>query len=130
MSPKPRCKRQASDQEFLRGGGVGVARIRKTFFIFYFLGGGGGDWAQKIAEKMMRQTKNVAKHRWNSLKFPLVTFFLLYKFPEVGEARPRAWVWTVVYTFISFTYKNIRSLKVRSYVKQILSKYTPNGSIF
>ena len=40
MSPKRRCKRQSSVQEFLKGGGVmGVARIRKAFFIFYFLGG-------------------------------------------------------------------------------------------
>ena len=80
---------------------------------------------------MMRQTKDVAKYRWNSLKFPLITlvFFLLYKFPDGGGKASHLSV-NSGYTFISFTYKNIRSLKVGPYVKQILSKYTPNGSIF
>ena len=47
------------------------------FFVFQFFRGGP---AQKLAEKMTISTKKVAKHRWNSLIFALMTFFLFYYF--------------------------------------------------
>ena len=83
MSPKPRCKRHGECPGIPMGGGMGLEKIRKTFYIFSF-------FFQKIAEKMMRQTENVAKYRWNSLKFPLITFpFFLYKFPGVSPTQAR-----------------------------------------
>ena len=49
----------------------------KAFFffclLFNYLGRGP---AQKLAEKMTLSTKIVAKCRWNSLIFALMTFFL------------------------------------------------------
>ena len=53
-------------------GGWG-GRKCEPFFLFNFS-------AQKIAEKMILATKKVAKYRWNSLKFALMTFFLAIQF--------------------------------------------------
>ena len=79
---------QARVQEFVRGG----AQNLKGFFFFFFcffcfsIFQRGGP-AQKIAEKMIFLTKKVAKYRWNSLKFALMTFFssffLLFNFSEI-----------------------------------------------
>ena len=46
------------------------------FFAFQYLRGGGA--AKKIADKIIFPTKKVAKYRWNSLKFALMTFFFAF----------------------------------------------------
>ena len=74
-----------------RGGGAGACPgIRKRggpkseslffffFFAFHFFRGGGP--AQKLAEKKTFSTRKVAKYRWNSLIFALMTFFYLFIF--------------------------------------------------
>ena len=50
------------------------------FFFFCFSIFQGGGPAQKIAEKMIFSTTKVAKYRWNSLKFALMTFFFFFFF--------------------------------------------------
>ena len=55
MSQKPHCKRQVSVPSFVPLQRI-MAKIRKAFSSYIFQGGR----AQKIAEKMMCQTKNVA----------------------------------------------------------------------
>ena len=57
---------QARVQEFVRGG----PKIWKPFFFFAF--------HMKLAEKMTCSTKKVAKYRWNSLIFVLMTFFFFF----------------------------------------------------
>ena len=53
-----------------------VAGSRRVSFHFFR----GGGPAQKLAEKMTFSTKKVAKYRWNSLIFALMTFFFLLLF--------------------------------------------------
>ena len=58
------------------------AKYEGPFFLLFNFSRGGP--AQKIAEKMIHSTKKVAKHRWNSLKFALMTFFF-----SIARGRPR-----------------------------------------
>ena len=69
------------------------------FFFFCFSIFQGGGPAQKLAEKMIFSTKKVAKYRWNSLIFALMTFFFFCFSISRGGPGPlgpppwtRAWV--------------------------------------
>ena len=74
-------------QEFVGGGGG--RKSEKLFFAFQYSRGGAP--AQKIADKMIFPTKKVAKYRWNSLKFALMTFFFAFQFlGRGGGAGPLA----------------------------------------
>ena len=92
MVPKNSIQWQARVQEFVRG--VRGAQNLKGFFFIYFISMYSWVPAQKIDEKMIFSTKKVAKYRWNSLKFALMTFFLAFQFlgggagplPPLGHA--------------------------------------------
>ena len=105
---------QARVQEFVRGGG---AKSESLFFCFSIFRGGGA--AQKIAEKMIFSTKNVAKYRGNSLTFALMTFFLFFCFcfsiSRGGGAGPLAPPWTRACMLILFnlTAKLLRIIDVQ-----------------
>ena len=73
-----------------KGGGPKIWSLFFFFFFFFafqFFRWGGP--AQKRDEKMIFWTKKVAKYRWNSLKFRLMTFFFAFQFLG-GGARPLA----------------------------------------
>ena len=67
-----------------RGGPKSESLFFFFFFAFQFFRGGGP--AQKLAEKMIFSTKKVAKYRWNSLIFVLMTFFFAFQFLGGGGA--------------------------------------------
>ena len=56
----------------------GAENLKGFLFCFSIFQGGGP--AQQIAEKMIFPTTKVAKYRWNSLKFALMTFFFAFNF--------------------------------------------------
>ena len=60
----------------------GGPKSESLFFFFFFfcfsIFQGGGGPAQKLGEKMTFSPKNVAKYRWNSLIFVLMTFFFFF----------------------------------------------------
>ena len=58
----------------------GGPKSESFFFFFLLFNFSGGGPAQKLAEKMIFSTKKVAKYRWNSLIFALMTFFFFFFF--------------------------------------------------
>ena len=73
---------------YMAGACPGIRKGRAQILLFFR----GGGPAQKIAEKMIFPTKKVAKYRWNSLKFALMTFFLAFQFLGGGGAQaPPPW---------------------------------------
>ena len=97
----------------------GAQNLKAFFFCFSIFQGG-------AAQKMIISTKKVAKYRWNSLKFALMTF-LFFAFQFLGGGGPgpftRAWVYTAKIVRIVKNDDKLRGCNKDEYLRETFEKY-------